>query len=39
MKLTDTYTKDDIIAINYMSGITAALMMIMAVIAKVVGIL
>jgi hypothetical protein len=39
MKLTDRYTEEDIQAINCLSGITAMLMFIMALIAQAVGIL
>lgn len=39
MKFTDEYTRDDLIYINHATFITSMLMLIMATIAKVVGII
>ena len=39
MKFSDEYTRDDILEINFLMFMTSMLMLILAIIAKVVGII
>ena len=39
MKLTDNYTRDDVLALNFLTFTTAMIMLILAIVAKVVGII
>lgn len=39
MKLTDNYTRDDVLALNILTFMTAMIMLILAIVAKVVGII
>ena len=39
MKFSDEYTRDDLIYINHLTFVTSMIMLILAIVAKVVGIL
>lgn len=39
MKLSDEYTREDILDINFLMFMTSMIMLVMSIIAKVVGIL
>lgn len=39
MKLTDNYTRDDVLALNILTFMTAMIMLILAIVAKAVGII
>ena len=39
MRFTDNYTRDDLLALNFLTFMTSMLMLILAIIAKVVGII